>query len=142
MALHQLFQPDRTIIKGSTWTPTVLMSEQSFLKTVNGHFYMKEEMAKRIKFCKENGINSHPVIFEIITCLGTRYHVCIENVCYKVESLMVGVDVAYKIYKTLNIDFPPESKKVWKFISYIFYGENDVDISGKFLSLVEDLNQK
>lgn len=140
MALHHLLMPSKTVVNGENWKPTVLMSQQSFLKGVNGQHVMLSNMAKRVEFCKKYGMKIHPVIFEITTCMGARYYVCIKDVCYKVESLVEGVDVAYKVFKILNVEFPLECRKVWKFIEHIFYGE-DENISGKLLSIVTDMNK-
>lgn len=139
MALHYLLVPSKTIVNKENWKPTVPMSQKSFLNVVNGEHVMKSDMEKRDKFCKMYGMKNHPVIFEITTCMGTRYNVCIKDVCYKVESLLQGIDVAYKIFKVLNIEFPLECRKVWKFIEHIFYVE-DENISGKLLSIISDLN--
>lgn len=140
MSLHHMLVPSKMIVKGATWKPTVPSSQNSFLKTVNGERKMQKEMQSRNDFCKKNHIKNHPVIFEITTCMGIRYSVCISNQYYKVESLIEAVDVSYKLYKTLNIDFPPESQKVWKFIAKIFYNV-DEHISGNLLSIISDLNE-
>lgn len=126
------------MVNKESWKPTISMSQQSFMRTVNGQQVMISDMKKRNMFCKKYGMSNHPVIFEIATCMGTRYNVCIKDVCYKVESLVEGVAVAYKIFKILNIDFPLESKKVWKFIEHIFYSKDD-NISGNLLSIVSAL---
>lgn len=141
MALHQLFVPSTTVVHGAKWRPTIPMSQQSFLKTVNGQSVMISDMAKRDDFCKRNGMKNHPVIFEITTCMGIRYSVCIKDVCYRVKSLIEGVDLAFKIFKILNIAYPLECRKVWTFIEYIFYGES-VNLSGTLLSTISDFNKK
>lgn len=140
MALHHLLMPATRVLNKEYWKPTVRMSQQSFMKVVNGEHVMRGDMTKRNNFCKAYGISSHPLIFEITTCMGTRYNVCIKNICYKVGSLLEGVDVAYKIFKILNIEFPFECRKVWKFIEHIFYVE-DENISGNFLSIISDMNK-
>lgn len=46
----------------------------------------------------------------------TDTYVSIEDMLYKVPSVLYGVDVCFKSYFVLNCKYPPESEHIWLII--------------------------
>jgi hypothetical protein len=60
--------------------------------------------------------------------------VCIESVRYNVDTPLNAVDLCYKIYHTLNAEYPKESEPVWTFLQLYIY-ETKTKNDGRFTSV-------
>lgn len=122
MAMHHLscMIPSKVVVKKKTWTPTILDSKDAFMKIAKSKEQISLEMNRRNAVCKGKGVRNHPIIFES----GTEYFVGVEETIYECSSFIHAVDVAFKIFATLKIPFPPECVNVWMFLNEAFYRTN------------------
>jgi len=51
----------------------------------------------------------------------SEFYVIINNHIFKVESGLKAVDICFKSFFALNLNYPDESKQVWYFIQKYFY---------------------
>lgn len=79
------------------------------------------------------------MIFEIVNKSGApRYAVGIGDLYYLQNNLIEAVDVAFKLFKMLRIEYPLESEKVWQLLEAVFY-KTGKNIVGELLSIKSDL---
>lgn len=133
MALHHVscLIPAKVTTKKKTWTPSIVCSEEAFLKIVSNRTEVATEMKIRNDFCTERSIPYHPVLFEcpkksedLDDTEGSdanNYLIGICDTIYECDSLIDAVDSAFKMFAILKIPFPPECKKIWLFLNEIFY---------------------
>lgn len=81
-----------------------------------------------------------PIIVGSYNAIEACY-VNINDTFYKVENVLKAVDITFKIYHVLNVQYPPEAAIVWTFIERGIYEimtnttENYVSVS----TLISDL---
>lgn len=119
--------------------PSVLASKNSFFRKVNGTSKICRELEKRNLICQKRNKQKHPLIFEIVSkSCAPRYAVGIGDIYYPQENLVEAVDVAFKLFKMLRIEYPLESEKVWQLLEAVFY-KTGKNIVGDLLSIKSDL---
>lgn len=124
MSLHHVsyLVPSKTTAKNkTTWTPTILESQEAFFKSVKNQELLLNEMKKRKKVCDFKGIQDHPMIFEVSSGKDTKYCVALCETIYECKDLIQAVEASFKIFAMLKIPFPPECEKVWFFVNEIFF---------------------
>lgn len=123
MAFHNLHYivPTKCTVKKKTWTPTILESQEAFLKTVNNSNAIAIEMKKHKAIYGGKGIQDHPIVFEVKNSGSRDYFVGVCQTIYDCPSLIEAVDAVFKLYVMCNIPFPPQCVKFWLFINQFFY---------------------
>lgn len=105
------------------WRPTVKKAKLSVFKRV----YSKQSIAKAIRLRNiersQRNIKEHPIIYGIGETLDevNCFFVALANVLFEFDNFIEALDICFKCYKVLKIDFPKESIKFWKFIDAVFY---------------------
>jgi len=72
----------------------------------------------------------------------SAFYVIVNNHIFKVESGLKAVDICFKSFFALNLNYPDESKQVWYFIQKYFYNiETKYDKCYQNVNnLIHDLN--
>lgn len=60
------------------------------------------------------------IVGESHTSISASY-VCINNIVYKLDSLLKAVDICFKSFYALDLEYPAESEQVWLTIQKILY---------------------
>lgn len=86
---------------------------------------IKSEMRIRENMCSLKGINNHPLIFAIGTWAAlaefSNFYVVLLDLEFHFKSLLDAIDVAFKLFAMLSLQYPPESSNVWGFLNEAFY---------------------
>ncbi len=105
------------------WKPSVKMAKLSVFKRV----YSKESIANAIRVRgihrAKREIKEHPRIYGVGESLDdiNCFIVGLGNVLFEVDNFIEAVDICFKCFKVLKIDFPKESIKFWQFVDACFY---------------------
>lgn len=76
------------------------------------------------KVAKESSVP--PYITIIGTLLDPKTVLCdFENIMYKVYSLPKAIDICFKAYHLLSMEYSPAARLMWQFINKQFYGLKD-----------------
>lgn len=145
LALHGIFLPTlRGSNTGEAYRPTIIDSQNSFIQLTTASDIDKA-IQQRKNLCISQNIE-HPFIIGVCVCkeedryapnkkmrIPIKFTVGIENVSqiekfkvvfgasqFEYENFVTAVDICFKIYKTLNIQYP-ESKHVWTFLDQAFF---------------------
>lgn len=82
-------------------------------------------MADRFDTDKVNSVELHPIIFCIQKGNGLQqFVVAFHQSLYNCRRLSDAVDVSFKIYSVLHIDYPKESRQFYVFLNKMFYDIN------------------
>lgn len=71
------------------------------------------------------------------------FYAVINEIYFKVETILKAFDVCFKSFYTLNLQYPFEAEQVWHFIQVYLYEYLESRVEKKFLgvkSLIKDLN--
>lgn len=72
----------------------------------------------------------------------THYYTIINDTQYQLETAIKAVDVCFKLYHVLNLEYPPEAEQVWYFLEYYFFEMDEMCVQNrskkgkKFLSVM------
>lgn len=69
------------------------------------------------------------------------FYVSCDYILYKIDSFLKALDVCFKIFHCLNVEYPIEAIQIWIFIQKYFYNidlKSDKKLSG-VLSFMSDL---
>eukprot|EP00102_Acyrthosiphon_pisum_P024178 XP_016661388.1 PREDICTED: uncharacterized protein LOC107884234 isoform X1 [Acyrthosiphon pisum] len=130
--LIELFKPINVCKRSATgsskatyWRPSKLELKQSFIYYVNSTIQVKEVNEEKNKKAQRLQQTVQP--YMIFVC-GTEsehqiseFYVIINNHIFKVESGLKAVDICFKSFFALNLNYTDESKQVWYFIQKYFY---------------------
>jgi hypothetical protein len=50
------------------------------------------------------------------------FYIVIDDLMYKMENILMAVDILYKIFQILHIKYPSACEQVWLFIQKCIYG--------------------
>ncbi|KAF4527081.1 hypothetical protein B566_EDAN015716 [Ephemera danica] len=111
---------NHTLNDKSKWKPSIAEASRAFILHVQDAADIEEAGAKRRQECQEKGITLQPYVLIVGPTLSniiSRY-VIIENQCYRVESIVKAVDIAFKAAFVFNAKYQYECAHVWQFIQY------------------------
>lgn len=72
----------------------------------------------------------------------THYYTIINDIQYQLETAIKAVDVCFKLYHVLNLEYPPEAEQVWYFLECYFFEISEIFVQkgskkgNKFLSVL------
>ncbi|XP_050060631.1 uncharacterized protein LOC114127207 isoform X2 [Aphis gossypii] len=147
LLLPFMFQPTNVVLKNKkTHRPSKIEQSRAFITHIvcaNELKTLHQQKKDRALFL---GLTVQPYVVVIGDIDGLdpiHAYTIIDNTQYLLETPIKAVDVCFKAFHSLNLEYPIESNQVWCFIEHYFY--NIVNpIKGKqFLSiqtLVKDLN--
>lgn len=67
-------------------------------------------------------------------------YVSLDNILYKVPSVLKGLDVCFKIYHVLNLKYVLQSEHIWLFIQWCVYGI-DTKFDKKIPAILDIVNK-
>lgn len=79
----------------------------------------------------------------IVIVDNTISYTVVNDLLFKLETPIKALDICFKAFHTLNLEYPKEAEQVWHFISEYFFGITD--FKHKFIgikSLVNDLSKQ
>jgi len=66
---------------------------------------------------------------------STYYYTIINNTQYQLETAVKAVDLCFKLYHVLNLEYPPEAEQIWHFFEQYFFEIPNPKKKKKFLSV-------
>ncbi|XP_022160098.1 uncharacterized protein LOC111026353 [Myzus persicae] len=149
----ELFQPinvsKRTIsgnLKTKYWRPSKLELKQSFIYYVNSTYQLKEVNEEKRKKAQQLDQTLQPYMIFVQDSEFENnvrdFYVIINNHFFKLESALKALDVCFKSFFSLNLNYPTESTQVWYFIQkYFFEIETNFDKNYQNINnIIHDLN--
>lgn len=122
-----VFLVGNSVIRGkkstTQWKPSKLEARDGFITKVSSDAEVQETITRRREKLSSLGHTLQPFIIIV----GQSYHhiqnylVIVDNTIYKLHSITAAVDCCFKIFLTLNAEYPVESKGIWFFIQKGFY---------------------
>ncbi|KAG8201411.1 hypothetical protein JTE90_024284 [Oedothorax gibbosus] len=123
--LPALFQAPLLKAKNApNWRPSLLEVRHSFIHHVQTSGEIQPFLEERKKKLLRYNLTLQPLIIVVGNLERTGLpitYVIMDNVKYKVNSVLQGVDVCFKCFHVLNAHYPKESENVWFFIQKILY---------------------
>lgn len=126
------------------WKPTIIDAMDSICMEINSVTEMNEIISKkRVKYSNFS-LKLQPIIFKLNNQENYAFQVIYDNIIYSFNNFIVAFDTCFKIFITLNLDFPVESKKVFYFIQKYFYDiktnfdEELYHSDGEIINLIKD----
>eukprot|EP00102_Acyrthosiphon_pisum_P026408 XP_016663618.1 PREDICTED: uncharacterized protein LOC100575322 isoform X2 [Acyrthosiphon pisum] len=122
-----VFLVGNSVVRGkkstSQWKPSKLEARDGFITKVSSDAEVQETIGRRREKLSSLGHTLQPFIIIV----GQSYHhiqnylVIVDNTIYKLHSITAAVDCCFKIFLTLNAEYPVESTGIWYFIQKGFY---------------------
>ncbi|XP_060872832.1 uncharacterized protein LOC132946779 [Metopolophium dirhodum] len=124
--LPQLFQPLTIKLdkkrkrdgKHSIWRPSKAEQADSFVLFIPDVSELRNVHAQKIEKAVQYGTTLQPYI---IIVDNTDIYAVINSIYYKLETPLKALDVCYKSYFALNLNYPQESEQIWLFIQNYFF---------------------
>ncbi|KAF4531566.1 hypothetical protein B566_EDAN013570 [Ephemera danica] len=107
----------RTLVANNiSWRPSASEVQRSFILLDASQ--VTEANDDRRKFCQEKGLSLQPYIVLVgpNLCSITARFVIIENIFYKVETILKAVDVCFKSFFVFNATYQVECEHIWLFV--------------------------
>ncbi|XP_060868353.1 uncharacterized protein LOC132943397 [Metopolophium dirhodum] len=124
--LPQLFQPLTIKLdkkrkrdgKHSIWRPSKAEQADSFVLFIPDVAELRNVHAQKIEKAVQYGttLQSYIIIVD-----NTDIYAVINSIYYKLETPLKALDVCYKSYFALNLNYPQESEQIWLFIQNYFF---------------------
>ncbi|XP_047984445.1 uncharacterized protein LOC125224968 [Leguminivora glycinivorella] len=116
------------------YKPSIVESQNSFILHVTNQSEIKTKLEQYQKMHLARGTTFQPLVIVVGPTSRDLQHfyVAVESVLYKVDQLLKAVDVCFKLFNTVNLQYPLECLSVWQFIQRFFYdfqNKNDKKIS-------------
>ncbi|KAL5292666.1 hypothetical protein ACFFRR_011443 [Megaselia abdita] len=104
-----------------------------------------EEILKISEAAAKNGepaMNPFVLFFINDANMPYKFFVCVNHLIYELSSFVEAIDILFKSYFVFNLNYPPESENVLRFIQHFFYQVflNDENISTSIYQLMYDLD--
>ncbi|XP_066594187.1 uncharacterized protein [Prorops nasuta] len=121
------------------WKPSVTECKDSILMhlLIPGDIIVKVD--ERRELMKKLNLSVQPFIIIIgptLTDIESIY-VCLDDIIYKLESVLQAVDICFKIFHVFNLKYPPESEHIWQLVQLYIY--NIKTVYDKYISQVAEL---
>lgn len=134
--------PPKTRIKSQAapktiWKPSIIDSINSSILKANNVADLQTKY--KLEFCKKYDdlkLKHQPVI----GIVESEFFIIFDSIFYKIPSFITALDVIFKIFFVLNIEYPVESVNVWKFLEHFFFEINISDISSDIRALISQLD--
>lgn len=63
------------------------------------------------------------------------YYTIINDIQYQLETAVKAIDLCFKLYHVLNLEYPPEAEQIWYFFEQYFFELLNPPKKKKFLSV-------
>ncbi|KAK9736409.1 hypothetical protein QE152_g12506 [Popillia japonica] len=121
------FLPPRARIqkkKGYNWKPSTEESKESFIHRVNTVSEVHISIDKKREKATKYGVTVQPYVLAVgpdLNNIISSYLVIDRNV-YKVQSMLKAIDICFKTYRALHLQYPLECEQIWLFLQKAIYG--------------------
>lgn len=129
-------------LKQKGYRPSIKNAQDSVLMQASSDAEVTKELYRLAEYWKKYAVEPHPVIF-YLECSGRplKFILILHDIRYEFVKFSDCMDVCFKLYLTLNMDFPFESKQYFQLLNELFY---KMDLkqtkSSKTFLLIQDLN--
>ncbi|XP_044754538.1 uncharacterized protein LOC123314457 [Coccinella septempunctata] len=139
--LAYLFSPSNIKGKNFHWRPSRTEVQDSIFCVVKDDEELEERIKRRKLFLDKGDLPLQPfayavVVLEEITffihCYGKKYKIDVQNCTRCIELL-------YKLYQTLNLEYPPEGKSVWNLVQELVFDTPCKEKNSSTSSVLSDI---
>lgn len=114
-----------TLTGKSKWKPSYIESRNSFVFWVKNITDLQSQVDAHHEIrLKERGLTRCPLVVVVgpeLTKLNF-FIVSFGDSYYQLPTFLKALDVCYKLFKTYQLEFPPESAGSWNLVGYVVYG--------------------
>jgi len=64
-----------------------------------------------------------------------QYYTIIDDVHFLLETLLKAIDLCFKLFHVLNLEYSPQAQQVWHFFEHYFFDISDKKKGRQFLSI-------
>ena len=82
---------------------------------------MEPLIEDRIQKLEKRGLVLHPCIITIEEKKLVDFCVYFDAIFYKCQTLLNALDLLFKVYHVLNLNYPPEAEPLWLFIQQALF---------------------
>ena len=125
------FLTGNSVVKGkkspkTQWRPSKSEAKDGFITQVASNAEVQEVISRRREKLSSLGHTLQPFIIIVVSSYHeiTNYLVIADSTIYKLNSILASVDCCFKIFLTLNDEYPVESSGIWYFIQKGFFEIN------------------
>ena len=98
---------------------------------------MHEDERSRRKKYEDHGLTYQPQIYMITSINSTFFYVKFDEIVWRFASLLKTVDIVFKTFQVMNLQYPYECSNTWTFIQKHFYQiKTKYDISSPSLQIL------
>ncbi|CAI6354410.1 unnamed protein product [Macrosiphum euphorbiae] len=105
----------------SVWRPSKVEQAAAFVTFISDVGELKTLHNSKIEKALQFGLTLQP--YAVIVG-STDIFTVVNNIYFKLETPLKGLDVCFKTFFSLNVHYPAESEQVWFFIQKYFYDIN------------------
>ncbi|XP_031329003.1 uncharacterized protein LOC116160029 isoform X1 [Photinus pyralis] len=144
LCLPYLFSP--TTVKNSSknkignWRPSRLEVQHSFFFCTKNLLELEEIVDARQHKLEKYQLPLQPFGVAVGDVGQESYYVYNQNIKYKLESSIRCLELLYKLFHALNLNYPAESKSIWQFIEEVVYGMPVTGKTSSAASAIADIN--
>lgn len=112
--------------KNKKWKPSKSEVQDAFLLQLNTIDELEASLERQRTKCLQNGdtLQPLPIIignnFDTLKCL-----IAIDSYIFETESVLNCIDICFKLYHSLNANYPTESQHIWCFMQKYIYDLKD-----------------
>lgn len=120
--MHGILLPSHIPVPNKKrFKPTIADSQKALHLELQNMADLKDQVEKIKKFAVEKGLKVQPFIISTSTQFGVYFN----DIYFMSDSFLCAVDLCFKIFFVLNLKYPPQCIKVWRFLQYYFYEIKD-----------------
>lgn len=143
--LHYVLRPTSKGKHGSSkkfWKISIGDSIASFVEETRSAADVHNIIDRKKAFCIGKDIKLQPFLIYIQEP-NDQFCICYDSIFYSFNSLLNAVDILFKIFFVLNIQYPIESIKFWIFIQRFFYNieRSDDKVSSDIIDLINHMKK-
>uniref|UniRef100_A0A2S2NVE9 SAM domain-containing protein n=1 Tax=Schizaphis graminum TaxID=13262 RepID=A0A2S2NVE9_SCHGA len=105
----------------SVWRPSKVEQAAAFITFIPDVSELKTLHNSKIEKALQFGLTLQPYV---VIVGSNEIFTVVNNIYFKLETPLKGLDVCFKTFFSLNIHYPAESEQVWFFIQKYFYDIN------------------
>ncbi|XP_066590164.1 uncharacterized protein [Prorops nasuta] len=150
LLLPHLISPRGRVKSGSRhWKPSISECKDSLIMFIANADEINTVIEKRINLLEEFGQTLQPFVMVIGPTIGKiiSAYICVNEIMYLAENVLKAIDICFKIFFVLNIQYSPESEHIWLLIQKYIYNINSncdkkCSLVNEILSDLKQLNKK
>lgn len=132
MALHHFLQPRKVgTLRKNHWKPTIQDSIESMVLFGSQISDIQRVLEDKKAHCLAHGLTVQPFIMVIGVNSNNieQFFVIIEDTKYKFTTFLKALDLVFKTFQVLNLQYPKESELVYTFVQkYVYNIETPYDV--------------